>query len=137
MQVDLSVFHKNGFRLTKPRQKIIGVLTDHPQSIAEICHSLKRQRQHIDQVTVYRSLVCLMKMGIVAKTNFQDNGAKYELLDVKHHHHHLVCEKCGLVQDIPIDDNYLITYINKSLDFKVTSHCLEFFGLCRKCQVGK
>lgn len=134
MDLNTEFFHKNGLRLTEQRKSILIVLTDHPQSITEICHRLKYKKSQIDQVTVYRTLSCLVKLGIVGKTKFKDNNAKYELLDQKHHHHHLVCEKCGLVQDIPINDDFLMSYISKTTDFKITSHSLEFFGKCQKCQ---
>ncbi len=123
-----------GYRFTKQRQQIFDVLTSSPQAVEEIIASLRNKDIGIDRVTVYRTLDCFVDLGLVSKTQFKDKTAKYELLTATNHHHHLVCDKCGSVEDIPLDDSILLKRIRKQSDFQVKSHSLEFFGICAHCQ---
>ncbi|MBU1326767.1 transcriptional repressor [Patescibacteria group bacterium] len=127
------ILRKTGHRLTKQRQQILRALTCRPQSVEEIKSALLSQRIAIDTTTIYRTLDCLVKLGIVAKTRFNEHNAKYELLG-KTHHHHLVCTTCSAVKDIPLDDDFLMKKVKKLTNFHVQSHTLEFFGLCKHCQ---
>lgn len=110
------------------------VLTPYPQSISEILSLLKKRGAAVDKVTVYRVLDCFLKMGIISKIQFKDKSAKFELISKDSHHHHLVCDRCGSVKDIPLDDDHLLQKISQETDFRIESHSLEFFGICRKCQ---
>jgi Fur family transcriptional regulator, ferric uptake regulator len=133
MTPDSDLFHNNGLRLTKQRKLLLQNLTDIPLSAEEIFRKLKLNHAAIDQATVYRSLDCLVKLGLVGKIQFGDNVSKFELLD-SHHHHHLVCEKCGVVEDIPLNDEKMFKNIGKKTKFKIIRHSLEFFGICYECQ---
>ena len=58
----------------------------------------------------------------------------FELLEGSGHHHHLVCDNCGAIEDIPLSEALLLNQVKKQTDFQVNSHMLEFFGLCPTCQ---
>jgi len=125
---------QNGFRVTGQRQKILDSLIPFPQSVAEISSYLSKKDISIDVATIYRTLDCFIGLGIVGKTYFKDKISKYELISVDYHHHHLVCDRCGSVEDIPLNDKFLIDEVCRHTNFKVKSHALEFFGICSKCQ---
>lgn len=126
--------HQKGYRLTKQREKILGVLNTKPQSVEDVLLALKSQRIAVDKVTVYRTLNCFVDLGIAGKTQFRESVAKYELLEKSDHHHHLVCDNCGSVEDIPLNEDNLIQKVNDKTDFQIKSHTLEFFGLCGQCR---
>ena len=125
---------QNGFRVTGQRQKILDSLMPFPQSVAEIYSSLNKKGISVDMATIYRTLDCFIYLGIVGETHFKDKISKYELISINYHHHHLICDKCGSIEDIPLDDKFLVDEVNKHTNFKVKSHALEFFGICGKCQ---
>jgi Fe2+ or Zn2+ uptake regulation protein len=133
MEEIAKTLQQKGYRFTKQRQQIFDSLTSSPQSVEEIIASLRNKDISIDRVTVYRTLDCFVDLGIVGKTQFKDKTAKYELVTVANHHHHLVCDKCGSVEDIPLDDSILLKRVRKQTDFQVNSHSLEFFGICANC----
>jgi len=122
----------HGCRMTKPRQEIFAVLNHSPQSVVEIIEKLKKKNLSVDKVTIYRSLTNFVKLGLVEETQFKDKISVYELADHKHHHH-LVCEKCGKIEDICLDENLLVQAVKKVSSFQIKSHHLEFFGFCKKC----
>jgi len=130
----LEKLQDRGFRLTNQRQLIASVLSFSPQSADEVFMKLNKNKANIDKVTIYRTLDCFCELGLVAKTRFKDSEAKYELVDKTNHHHHLVCDNCGKVEDINLDERSLVEKVGKKTDFLIKSHSLEFFGICAKCQ---
>jgi len=120
-----------GFRVTDPRIQLLGILEKSgckPQTADEI-----RVLSKLDKVTVYRTLESFVEAKLVQKVEFGDGVTRYE---IKHgHHHHIVCTKCGAVTDV---DNCLEDGKVKALEtktgFTISSHALEFFGLCRRCR---
>lgn len=124
---------QKGYRLTTQRQRVLAVLTDHPQSVEEVLIALKNKGENPDKVTIYRTLDCFVDLGIVSKTQFKDKTAKYELLTEDSHHHHLVCDNCGSVEDIALNEATLLRKVSEQTNFQVKSHSLEFFGLCVNC----
>ena len=134
MESYINKLKQKGFRVTIQRRCILDSLTFFPQSVFEISSFLKTHSTPVDVVTIYRTLSCFVEIGIAGKTKFKDDFSRYELISEANHHHHLVCDKCGAVEDIPLDDKLLIDEINKKTNFKVKSHALEFFGICTKCQ---
>lgn len=133
MENILKQLREMGYRLTEPRKQVLETLTFHPQSVAEIVTSLKKKQAKVDMATVYRTLEVLVELGVVGKTKFNDQTAMFELLS-DDHHHHLICNDCGSIEDIPLDEALLMNQVNKQTKFKVQSHSLEFFGLCANCQ---
>ncbi|OGG30076.1 hypothetical protein A2973_02495 [Candidatus Gottesmanbacteria bacterium RIFCSPLOWO2_01_FULL_49_10] len=126
--------HETGHRLTTPRRRILDVLPATPTSAQELFGMLRRKGVKSDLVTVYRTLDLFTRLGLVQKTQFGDQTARYELVGATGHHHHLVCEQCGSIEDVPLDEQMLLGQVGKKSKFQVTRHTLEFFGRCIKCQ---
>ena len=122
-----------GYRLTRQRQQVLAVLSNRPQSVGEVVTALKTKDLRLDKVTVYRTLDCFVKLGAVNATQFRNQTTKYELA-TQPHHHHLICDQCGSVQDIPMNEASLIKQANRRTGFIIRSHTLEFYGLCVKCR---
>ena len=124
---------ETGFKITVPRKEILNILSSEPKSAQEVFEVLKQKGFNPDLVTVYRTLELFTKLGLVRKTQFEDKIARFELLSNKHHHH-LVCIKCGSIEDAIINEDLFIKQIKKQSNFKVERHALEFFGFCKNCK---
>lgn len=106
-----------------------------PASAHEVMEVLKQKNVRTDLATIYRTLDLFGELGLVEKIQFGDKTARYELTAGQtHHHHHLICDNCGKVEDIPLDEKVLTGQIEEKSKFKVDRHSLEFFGMCVKCQ---
>lgn len=90
----------------------------------------------MNQSTLYRILGFLEKEGFIKRLHLSTDKACYELAH-QDHHHHIVCESCGEIEDVDSKD------LEKALDkvptlskkFRTFSwHSLEFFGFCRVCE---
>src|SRR5665647_467008 len=123
-------------RNSKQRQAILETLTKQQShmSAEEIYQTVKMLQPTISLGTVYRNLEVLSETGKTYLTSFADGKARYELA-VKGHHHHLVCMKCGEIEDIiacPMARE--IESIVESRDFEPLHHYFEVYGYCRNCK---
>lgn len=124
-----------GLKATRGRLAVLDILKRNPKPVdaSGIRVKLKRSGITIDLVTVYRTLDTLCEKMLVRRVEFGEGKYRYEL--ARDDHHHLICEKCGEVEDIalcPVAD--LEKDINQRQKFLVKRHSLEFFGLCQQCQ---
>ena len=83
--------------------------------------------------TVYRELRRMVSEEIVDVVHDLDGEARYRHCDDAHHHH-LVCERCGLTREI--DGEEIETWIigvAQSAGFHQIRHTIELVGLCSTC----
>lgn len=126
---------KAGLKVTLPRVKILDIMekTKEHLSAEEIYKALLDSGEEIGLATVYRVLTQLETAGLVARHNFESGQSVFEL-DSGIHHDHMVCVKCGGVEEF-VDD--LIEKrqqeIAKKSGFTITDHSLTIYGICGKC----
>jgi Fur family ferric uptake transcriptional regulator len=78
----------------------------------------------------------LCELGVITKLDFYEKLYRYELSDIfAPHHHHLICKKCGSIENVfeQCLPQELEEKIRQNSGFKVESHVLEFYGVCRAC----
>jgi len=72
-----------------------------PLTIPEILET--PDGRSLAQSSVYRNLVVLEEAGLVRRVVTDGEFARYELAeDLTEHHHHLVCQSCGSVEDFVV-----------------------------------
>ncbi len=105
-----------------------------PLDVKEMTEYLEKKDIKTDPATVFRIVNMFSEKGLIKPIQLNEGKFRYEL-KAKADHHHLVCKKCGNIEDIS-DCNIkaLEKEIKKRKNFKVTSHSLEFFGICIDCQ---
>lgn len=123
---------QNGLSLTGARSLTFSVLnSSSPLTVKEIITEIGNRA---DRASVYRSLAVFEQTNITQRIY---TGWKYkiELSDkFNEHHHHLTCQKCGVI--IPIHNRELEKFIENLASeeaFSTTSHQLEIQGLCSNC----
>jgi len=130
---------EGGHRVTRARLAIIDIMASdvRPLTAAEIFRTLQRHGSECHRATVYRELNFLTANGIIRQVRFTGAATHYEL-DLTHHHH-LVCTGCKSVTEVTLG-THLESHERQILEqeqFKVVSHSLEFYGLCRDCNEGR
>jgi Fe2+ or Zn2+ uptake regulation protein len=128
------VIKEKGLKITSARSAIFETLfkIKHPETAQEIHKKLKKNK--INLVTLYRTLDSFEKRGLVRKVDLHKDAVYYELN--MEHHHHIVCTKCGTVEDFKLYNMDLLTkkIIRKALNFRtINEHSLELFGVCNTC----
>ena len=83
--------------------------------------------------TVYRSLQALAESGLV--DSFERNGEQVFKLCGRDHHHHLICESCGNVEEVTSEELELwVKRVSRYRKFKPTGHRADIFGTCADCR---
>ncbi|WP_034549970.1 Fur family transcriptional regulator [Carnobacterium funditum] len=132
--------HSAGYKLTPQREATIKILlekeTEH-MSAEEIYLAVKKKNSDIGLATVYRTLEILSEMEVVNKISFDDGLVRYDLKQEgdRHFHHHLLCLKCGGIEEIFEDLLETVEQdVEKRFNFQIKDHRLTFHGICKKCQ---
>ena len=125
-----------GLKVTAPRVKILHILEtagSHHMSAEEIYKSLLDMGDDVGLATVYRVLTQFESAGIVIRHHFESGLSVFEI-DHGEHHDHLVCIKCGHVQEFvdPVIEKQQLA-IAKKMNFEMTDHSLYIYGICQEC----
>ena len=125
-------------RYTAQRRTLVEILgrTGRPITIPEVLEAAS----NLTQSSVYRNIAVLIDVGVVERIAGTDDYGRFELAEVfAGHHHHLVCEQCGT-----IDDFHASPKLERVLGetawsaaaeqgYVVNEHRLELRGRCIDC----
>lgn len=127
-----SVYLRGKGKVTPARTDILSALSyEHkPISIKDL---QKRVTGH-NTTTFYRTLETLVQIGLVKKIATTSGESLYETTIGRHHHHHITCTSCGLLEDVETCVPQPSPKVVKAKGFsRITDHTLEFFGICKTC----
>ncbi len=127
-----------GLHLTRQRRLILEALLDSEGHLTapEIYQRARTQLPHLNKSTVYRTLESLKERGLVTETDLGGGRLGYHPAE-KGHHHHLICEKCGKVQEMSDETlSRLKAALLRSYGFQADLKHLAIFGRCRQCLGG-
>lgn len=95
---------------------------------------LLSENEEIGLATVYRVLTQFEAAGLVKRHHFEGGNSIFEL-DRGGHHDHIVCLKCGKVDEFtdPIIESRQKEIASK-LGYDLTDHSLYLYGFCVDCK---
>jgi Fur family ferric uptake transcriptional regulator len=131
-----AVLYRAGLRRGGARERVIDLLAAEPCALTavEIEEALKAGGRPTARASIYRTLELLAEHGLVERVGVGDGQARFERTG-EHHHHHLVCERCGRL--VAFDDPGLeraIDGLSDRLGVRVSSHDVLLRGACERCQ---
>lgn len=131
---------KAGLKITLPRLKILKILESaepHHMSAEDVYKTLIEAGEDVGLATVYRVLTQFESAGLVRRHNFEGGYSVFEV-DQGAHHDHLVCVKCGHVEEfVDAGIEARQSEIANRSGFKMTDHNLTIYGICEKCETGR
>ena len=135
--LDNSNLKKAGLKVTLPRLKILEIMENskaHHLSAEDVYRILLDSGEEIGLATVYRVLTQFEEAGLVRRHHFEGGQSVFEL-DHGTHHDHLVCIKCGRVEEF-MDESIEKRQkeIASKAGFVITDHILNIYGVCANCQ---
>lgn len=128
---------RHGLKTTRQRNCVADVFfaQDDHLTIEEMLELVRKEDPKIGYATVYRTLKLLTEAGLAAERKFADGVARYEQALGQKHHDHMVCTECGEVIEFVSDKiEELQDSIAAKHGFKLRSHKLELYGICKNCQ---
>ena len=126
-------------RYTSGRRTIVATLAQagRPLTVPELIDAAD---QAIPASSAYRNVMVLVDAGVLHRVAGNDDHSRFELAEpLGDHHHHLICEVCGKVDDIDAHPQ-LERAVHEAADvaareagFEVQAHRIDLVGRCRDC----
>jgi Fur family ferric uptake transcriptional regulator len=123
-----------GLRATRQRLTVLEALRGRQDAVtAQDLHAeLRAAREPVGLTTVYRTLTALADADFL--DTFVRDGEQAFRLCGDQHHHHLVCEVCGTVEELEPDVvEEWVSGVAQRRGFSVTGHRADIFGICSAC----
>ncbi|WP_210494117.1 transcriptional repressor [Patulibacter sp. SYSU D01012] len=126
-----------GYRRGGARTVLLDLLDEQrcARTVLEMEDDLRASDRAVGRASIYRVLDELEQLHLVQRIEVGQGIARYERIAPDHHHHHLVCQRCGAV--VPFTDEGLEQAIHRLSDgagFEVTGHDVVLHGACAACR---
>ena len=132
----LSKIKGGDFRMTPQRLAIIKILISserHP-SVDDIYKEVRKLFPTTSLATVYKTITLLKELNEVLELGFPDGSNRYDG-NKPYPHPHAICTKCKKILDPEISSVHeLSEEMKQKTGFVISSHRLDFFGLCPECR---
>lgn len=126
-----------GLKVTLPRVKILEILErSNPRhmSAEDMYKALLDSGEDIGLATVYRVLTQFETAGLVTRHHFEGGHSVFEL-NQGDHHDHIVCVKCGRVDEfVDQEIERRQQQIASDKGYEITDHSLYLYGICPACR---
>ena len=130
---------ERGVRLTRQRRILLDLLDRSGRHLnAEALYQMAIQKDpKLNRVTVYRTLKLLKKGGLVDELDLLhvDGDQHYYESRLKQEHAHLICLRCGKVEEFfgePLQS--MRKQVESNFGFKIVVARTELGGYCPDCQ---
>lgn len=131
-------FRRAGLPLTVQRRAVFEALAprrDHPTAEA-IYEAVRARLPGLSRTTVYRVLETLVAMGLARKACHAGAAARYDPVTTRHHH--LVCDRCGSVEDLEAEGLGEVEAPRRvPSGFRIDDYSIYFQGVCGPCRRRK
>lgn len=129
-----AILRKNGLKNTKTRREIYKYLLNtrsHP-SVYDIYQHTKSILPGMSYATVYNVVNTFVEKGIIQELSPFDGKRRFDANKMPHLH--LVCVKCGRIEDIPFEDEgERLKRILKEEKWKPLQFNFIIHGICDQC----
>jgi Fur family ferric uptake transcriptional regulator len=125
-----------GLKATLPRLKILELFEKSDErhlSAEDVYKVLLNAGDDVGLATVYHVLTQFEDAGLLARHHFESGKAVFEL-NKGDHHDHIVCVKCGRVEEFFDEEiERRQKEAAESRGFTMQEHSLMIYGVCEKC----
>lgn len=132
----LELLRADGGRVTTGRRAIVRALLtgpDHHVTADDMATAVQAEHPDVHVSTVYRTLEALERLEVVGRIAVTGERAVFHLND--HAHHHLVCDRCHAVFELPQSAMAGLTRAAATRHgFAVAPRHQRLTGLCRRCR---
>ena len=128
------VLRARGLRLTAQRQLVL-------EAVQRLGHATPEQVHHavcataagVNITTIYRTLELLEGLGLVMHTHLSHGAPTYHVAGERSHLH-LVCHRCGEVQEAPLSEMRPVAdKLAAERGFQLDIGHVALFGTCANC----
>jgi len=128
---------ERGVPVTQQRQAVAATVffADRHVSVGDIERALRERGDRVGKATVYRTLELLQSAGLIQEHDFGEGFKRYEPLEARGYHEHLICLRCGRVEEFASERfDRMNVEIAEEHGFRHEHHRWEIYGVCPECQ---
>jgi Fur family ferric uptake transcriptional regulator len=129
---------QHNLKHTKQRELVLGAFLEAKRHVSseDLYQVVREKHPNVGYTTVYRTMKLLVEAGLATERHFDDGVARYEIEE--EHHDHLVCVKCGRIQEFECDEiEELQRQIASRHLFRILRHRHELYGHCAQCAASE
>ncbi|MBP7389708.1 MAG: transcriptional repressor [Chitinophagales bacterium] len=98
----------------------------------------RKKNFNVSRATVYNTLDLLVSCDLVKKHQFGKNQAQFEKSYGYKQHDHIICVDCKkVVEFCDPRIQQIKSMMGDLLNFKITHHSLNMYGICGNCQMKR
>jgi Fur family transcriptional regulator, stress-responsive regulator len=133
----MTTMRERGLRVTPQRMCIVDLLVANPAhpTVESLYEATRLRMPAISLKTVYQTVHDLEDLGEVRLLDLGTGQVRVDP-NVEHRHHHLVCNECGRVCDVPVDFPGLTLSRRQRLGFSIDEVDVIFRGTCEPCRAA-
>ena len=121
-------------KVTPQRMAILKEIHEYGHiSIEELYEHIRIYHPSTSLATIYKNITLLCDSGILREIKAPGYKQKYEINHDKHIH--VMCNKCGKLEDLHIDCATLQTHCMQASGYDLNDLSAIFIGICPNCQV--
>ena len=129
-----------GHRITNERLLVLESLCNDESHIdaENLFIKMRNQGLKVSRATVYNTLQLLLQSNLIKRSHFGETHHHYEPSVGNKQHHHLICAKCGEVEEFSSEVlNKIQIDICDRYKYKFLSSAFQITGVCKKCSEEK
>ncbi len=131
-----ALIETDGLGDTKDRLNIIDVFlsTEKHVTLEDLMQILRDRGYDYEPGFVRQCMNRWVAHGFAQKEHFEGQPPRYEHRHLGRHHDHLICTKCGRIEEFSNDDlERLQLKIAAERGFHMLQHKMEIYGICGEC----
>ncbi len=132
----ITALREQGMKITPQRRFIFQALeqkVDRHPTAEDIYNTVRQTLPDMSLTTVYNTLRELVGMGLLRQVDLGEGMTRFDPNTTTHHH--LLCAKCGRLEDIYRQYRNIFLPPDESKGFIITNHQVIFEGICPDCQL--
>ena len=123
---------EHNLKATPQRIAIVDALFLNGHVSTESLYSIMLKKfSSISLATIYKNINLMLENCLIHEVKLPLSKSVYEL--TKSSHSHLLCKKCGNIEDVVIDLGALVDKISKTTEFQIDKTDFILSGNCKNC----
>jgi Fur family peroxide stress response transcriptional regulator len=126
------ILRNHNLKATPQRLAIANILCVHGHiNIESLYGVMIKKFNSISLATIYKNINLMLENSFIQEVKLPNKKSVYEL--TKNSHSHIMCEKCGTINDISIDLDAIVSTVTTLENFEISKADLVLSGVCENC----